>query len=79
MPSKGRVLKINESLPSDSAQWDGLAEKNGNLVQSTHFDKVQSFFAQKPVYFELWLAGRLAAGVKLYVWRDRKLGALPRP
>jgi hypothetical protein len=72
----GRVLKINESLPTDLAQWDGLAEKNGNLVQSTHFDNVQSFFAQKPIYFELWLAGHLAAGVKLYVWRSRKLGAL---
>lgn len=76
MSSNGGVLKINESLPSDLVQWDGLAEKNGNLVQSTHFDKVQSFFAQEPIYFELWLAGRLIAGVKLYVWRSRKLGAL---
>jgi Acetyltransferase (GNAT) domain len=67
-------LKISPHAPSDVGQWDALAEKNGNLVQSTHFDSVQTFFRQQPVYFELWKNDSLVAGVKLFLWSSRKIG-----
>lgn len=69
-------VEININSPRDSAQWNQLCAANGNLLQSTHYDTVQTFYRQQPVYFELWQGTDLRAGVKLYLWSSRKLGNL---
>ena len=69
-------VEINPDSPRDAAQWNELCAANGNLLQSTHYDAVQAFYRQQPVYFELWQGNQLRAGVKLYGWSSRKLGPL---
>ena len=65
-------VKVSHTYPSDIALWDELCLKNSNLVQSTHFDKVQEFYKQKPIYFEVWVDAKLVAGVKMYFWQSEK-------
>jgi len=67
-----RKVKINYKHPVDAEQWNVLATKNGNLIQSTYFDEVQDFYNQIPIYFEVFKEDRLICGVKLYFWASKK-------
>jgi len=71
-------LKISNDTPTDINLWNKLCEENGNLVQSTHFDEVQLFFKQKPIYFEVWSNNILIAGVKFYFWESSKIGLITK-
>lgn len=65
-------VKIFDNYPSNIKAWDDLCFASGNLVQSTHFDKVQAFYKQKPIYFEVWNDSMLLAGVKMFFWQSEK-------
>lgn len=65
-------VKISDNYPSNTNAWDDLCLANSNLVQSTHFDKVQAFYKQKPIYIEIWENSQLVAGVKLQFWQSEK-------
>lgn len=69
-----RGVSVREGSPLDRTTWDLLACQNSSLLQSTLSDGAESYFAQKPVYFEDWESGRLVGGVKLWQRDDARLG-----
>jgi len=69
-------LVVKVDAPTDASEWDLLAEANGNLVQSTAFDGVQSYYRMQPVYFEARSDDRLMGGVRVYRWQARRMRAL---
>lgn len=78
MNESGLDVLVTADGPSNRADWDALAEANGNLLQSTAFDAVQDHYRMRPVYFEARSRGRLAGGVKLYRWEARRARAVTR-
>ena len=59
-------LKINNDKPSNISAWNELCEKEGNFVQSVHYDAIQIFFGLTPIYFEVFENEKLIGGVKLF-------------
>ncbi|MBL4734718.1 MAG: hypothetical protein JKY18_05150 [Flavobacteriales bacterium] len=72
-------IEVNYENPSDPDVWNKLAEQNGNLVQSTHYDKIQAYYNHKPIYFEVKREDSLIGGVKLYYWASRKISFITKP
>lgn len=66
------VNKISYNKPSNTTVWNKLCEENGNVLQTTYYDEIQSFYKQTPVYFEYFENDNLIAGVKLYNWKSEK-------
>ena len=58
-------ITISYDAPSDASSWNELARLNGNYIQSTHYDAVQSFYDVQPIYLEMYDADKLVAGLKL--------------
>ncbi len=71
-------LKFSEGAPSHPGKWDGLCLENGNLHQSSHFDRVQAFFGMVPLYLEAWEGKELAGGVRVYRYLPRRIPSLSR-
>jgi hypothetical protein len=65
--------KISFNTPSNKTEWDILCYKEGNLLQATHFDEVQAFYNQTPVYIEMFDTNKMIGGVKLYYFTANKL------
>ncbi|MCB1024850.1 MAG: GNAT family N-acetyltransferase [Acidobacteria bacterium] len=65
--------KVSFNSPASESDWNALCFENGNLLQSTHYDLVQKFYDQTPVYLEIYDLGVLVGGVKLYVFASKKL------
>ena len=63
---------ITEGAPLQKEAWDDLCRMNGNLVQSTYFDKVQEFYKQIPIYVEVTQNMVFIGGVKFYFWKSQK-------
>ena len=72
------AVHAHVGAPPSSPAWDEMARASANLVQSTHFDAAQAFFAMQPVYFVADDGGRLLGGVKLYRGSSRTLPRLSR-
>lgn len=68
-------VRINKT-PTLPSEWEKLCVINGNLFQSQSFDKLQLYFQQTPVYFEVIADDKLIAGVKMYHYEARKLNFL---
>ena len=66
-------FKIVESHPTNLVEWETLVLENNNLLQSVHYDNVQSFFNQKPCFIELYDNNTLVAGYKFYFWESARL------
>jgi len=66
------VNKISFNKPSNATAWNKLCALNSNLLQTTFYDEIQSFYKQTPVYFEYFENANLIAGVKLYNWKSVK-------
>jgi len=64
-------LKISNDTPTDINLWNKLCEENGNLVQSTHFDKL-TYYPSKKVFFEVYIDNILIGGVKFSLWETKK-------
>lgn len=60
------TLKINNNKPSALLSWNELCEKEGNFVQSVHYDAIQVFFGLTPIYFEVFENEKLIGGVKFF-------------
>lgn len=70
------VIQYNN--PSNKEEWDLLAQSNGNLLQSSFYDDVQSFYQQKAIYVELFFETNLIGGVKLFYYESNKFPWLHR-
>ncbi len=69
---------VSKQESSNKLLWNELAELNSNFFQNTIYDQIQSLYKNKPIYFELWEAEKLIAGVKIYYWESIKLGNISK-
>jgi hypothetical protein len=65
-------LKINNDKPSNISAWNELCEKEGNFVQSVHYDAIQFFFGHRPIYLEVFEKEKLIGGVKFFYSINQK-------
>jgi len=68
-------IVISYNSPIDVSLWNQLCELNGNLLQSTHYDRL-SYYYSKNVFFEVYDSNKLIAGVKFSIWETRKYKTL---
>lgn len=66
-------VKISERAPSNKETWDKLCFNQGNLLQSTLYDKVQAYFNLTPIYLEIVRENEIIGGVKLFYYCSNKL------
>jgi hypothetical protein len=66
-------IKITENNPLNKADWNNLAQLNGNIIQTTFFDEVQKFYHQYPIYFHFFENEILIAGYKVFVYESKRL------
>lgn len=65
-------LKINNNTPSSTEDWNFICEKEGNFVQSTHYDPIQKFYDLNPIYFEIYSEQKLVGGIKCFLGKNKR-------